>query len=105
MLTRRMRRGRRPNRPTKREANAAAKGIVIQAINASMLISAAALHDEFDFDNEQLKRFLERRKNILEACLDEDILDITNIDIELKNEGIECIEQYKYYLEEVLVVG
>lgn len=102
MLTRRMRRGRRPNKPTKAEADAAAKGIIIQAINACMIISAAALHDAFGFGEERLKRFLERRKDILEACLDEDLLDIENIETELKNEGIKCIEYYKYYLQKVV---
>ena len=101
MLTRRMRRGRRPNKPTKEEINAAAGRIIIQTINDSMIVSAAALRDEFGFGEERLKRFLERRRIILEACFEEDMLDITNIETELKNEGIQCIEYYKYYLQRV----
>ena len=102
MLTRRMRRGRRPNKPTKEEANAAAGRLIISTINDSMIISAAALHDEFGFGEERLKRFLERRRVILESCFEEDMLDISSVKQVLKEEGIQCIEYYKYYLQKVL---
>ena len=102
MLTRRMRRGRRPNKPTKEEANAAAGRLIISTINDSMIISAAALHDEFGFGEERLKRFLERRRVILESCFEEDMLDISSVEQVLKEEGIQCIEYYKYYLQKVL---
>lgn len=99
MLTRRMRRGRRPNKPTKEEVNAAAGRLIISTINDSMIISAAALHDEFGFGEERLKRFLERRRVILESCFEEDMLDISSVEQVLKEEGIQCIEYYKYYLQ------
>ncbi len=102
MLTRRMRRGRRPNKPTKEEVNAAAGRLIISTINDSMIISAAALHDEFGFGEERLKRFLERRRVILESCFEEDMLDISSVEQVLKEEGIQCIEYYKYYLQKVV---
>ena len=102
MLTRRMRRGRRPNKPTKEEVNAAAGRLIISTINESMIISAAALHDEFGFGEERLKRFLERRRVILESCFEEDMLDISSVEQVLKEEGIQCIEYYKYYLQKVV---
>ncbi len=102
MLTRKMRRGRRPNKPTKEEVNAAAGRLIISTINDSMIISAAALHDEFGFGEERLKRFLERRRVILESCFEEDMLDIQNVESVLKEEGIQCIEYYKYYLQKVV---
>ena len=102
MLTRRMRRGRRPNKPTKEEVNAAAGRLIISTINDSMIISVAALHDEFGFGEERLKRFLERRRVILESCFEEDMLDISSVEQVLKEEGIQCIEYYKYYLQKVV---
>ena len=102
MLTRRMRRGRRPSKPTKEEVNAAAGRLIISTINDSMIISAAALHDEFGFGEERLKRFLERRRVILESCFEEDMLDISSVEQVLKEEGIQCIEYYKYYLQKVV---
>ena len=102
MLTRRIRRGRRPNKPTKEEVNAAAGRLIISTINDSMIISAAALHDEFGFGEERLKRFLERRRVILESCFEEDMLDISSVEQVLKEEGIQCIEYYKYYLQKVV---
>ena len=102
MLTRRMRRGRRPNKPTKEEVNAEAGRLIISTINDSMIISAAALHDEFGFGEERLKRFLERRRVILESCFEEDMLDISSVEQVLKEEGIQCIEYYKYYLQKVV---
>ena len=97
MLTRRHRRGVRPNKPTKEEAIAAGWRMVLGAINDSMIISVAALHDEFGFGEERAKRFLERYSLIFESCIQEgDMLDVGSIEKVLKEEGIKCVEHHKY---------
>ena len=97
MLTRKHRRGIRPNRPTKNEAIAAGWRMVLGAINDSMIIAAAALHDEFGFGEERTKRFLDRFSELFESCIQEgDMLDVGSIEKVLKEEGIKCIEYHKY---------
>ena len=97
MLTRRHRRGVRPNKPTKDDAIAAGWRIVLGTINDGMIIAAAALHDEFGFGETRVKRFLDRYSEIFEACIQEgDMLDIGSIEKELKKEGIKCVEYHKY---------
>jgi len=97
MLTRRQRRGVRPNRPTKNEAIAAGWRMVLGAINDSIVIAAAALHDEYGFGDARIKRFLDRYGEIFESCIaDGDMLDIKSIEQVLKEEGIKCVEFHKY---------
>ena len=97
MLTRKMRRGKRPNKPRKDDAIAAGWRMVLSAINDSMVISAAALHDEFGFGEERTKRFLDKFSELFELCIqDGDMLDVGSIEKVLQEEGIQCINHHKY---------
>ena len=97
MLTRKMRRGKRPNKPSKDDAIAACWRMVLSAINDSMVISAAALHDEFGFGEERTKRFLDKFSELFELCIqDGDMLDVGSIEKVLQEEGIQCINYHKY---------
>ena len=98
MLTRRNRRGVRPNKSQKDEAAIAAGWrMILATINDCMVMSAAALHDEFGFGEQRTKRFLDRFSEIFEACIQEgDMLDVQSIETVLKQEGIKCIEYHKY---------
>lgn len=97
MLTRKMRRGKRPNKTSKDDAIAAGWRMVLSAINDSMVISAAALHDEFGFGEERTKRFLDKFSELFELCIqDGDMLDVGSIEKVLQEEGIQCINYHKY---------
>ena len=97
MLTRRQRRGIRPNKPTKEDAVAAGWRLVLGTINDGMIIAAAALHDEFGFGDTRIQRFLDRYSEIFEACIQEgDMLDVKSIEQVLKDEGVKCVEYHKY---------
>ena len=97
MLTRRHRRGVRPNKPSKDEAIAAGWRMVLATINDSIVIAAAALHDEFGFGEDRTKRFLDRFSLLFETCIQEgDMLDVGSIEKVLKEEGINCVEHHKY---------
>ena len=97
MLTRRMRRGKRPNKPTKDDAIAAGWRMVLSAINDSMVIAAAALHDEYGFGEKRTKRFLDKFSELFETCIQEgDMLDVGSIEKVLQEEGIKCIGYHKY---------
>ena len=56
----------------------------------------------YSVGEERMNRFLERRRVILESCFEEDMLDISSVEQVLKEEGIQCIEYYKYYLQKVV---
>ena len=97
MLTRKMRRGKRPNKPSKDDAIAAGWRMVLATINDSIVISAAALHDEFGFGEERTKRFLDKFSELFELCIqDGDMLDVGSIEKVLQEEGIQCINYHKY---------
>ena len=97
MLTRRQRRGIRPQQKTNKDkALAAGLRLTMNAMNDDMVVAVAALHDEFGFGEERIKRFLERRALILESCFQEDMLDLKSIETELAKEGVTCFEFYKY---------
>jgi L-amino acid N-acyltransferase YncA len=100
MLTRKQRLGRRKaqlqNEQEKQQAIAAGWRMVLSAINDSMVIASAALHDEFGFGETRTNRFLDRFGVLFEACIQEDMLDVENIETELKKEGIKCIDAHKY---------
>ena len=97
MLTRRQRRGIRPNKPTKEDAVAAGWRLVLGTINDGIVIAAAALHDEFGFGEKRIKKFLDRYSEIFEACIQEgDMLDVKSIEKVLVEEGIKCVEYHKY---------
>ena len=100
MLTRKQRVGRRKaqlqNEQEKKRAIAAGWRMVLSAINDSMVIASAALHDEFGFGETRTNRFLDRFGVLFEACIQEDMLDVENIETELKKEGITCIDAHKY---------
>jgi len=71
--------------------------MVLGTINDCMIISVAALHDEFGFGEERSKRFLDRFSVLFENCIQEgDMLDVQSIEKTLKEEGIKCIEYHKY---------
>jgi len=97
MLTRRHRRGVRPNKPKKEDAIAAGWRMVLATVNDCIVMSAAALHDEFGFGEERTKRFLDRFSLIFENCIQEgDMLDVESIEKVLKEEGIKCVDYHKY---------
>lgn len=100
MLTRKQRVERRraklQNEREKKQAIAAGWRMVLVAINDSMVIASAALHDEFGFGETRTNRFLDRFGVLFEACIQEDMLDVENIETELKKEGIKCIDAHKY---------
>lgn len=100
MLTRKQRVGRRKaqlkNEQEKKQAIAAGWRMVLSAFNDSMVIASAALHDEFGFGETRTNRFLDRFGVLFEACIQEDMLDVENIETELKKEGIKCIDAHKY---------
>jgi len=101
MLTHKQRAGKRKTRikqeQEKNNAIAAGWRMVLGAINDSMIIAAAALHDEFGFGEERTKRFLDRFSELFESCIQEgDMLDVGSIETVLKEEGIKCIEYHKY---------
>lgn len=100
MLTRKQRVGRRKaqlqNEREKKQAIAAGWRMVLVAINDSIVIASAALHDEFGFGETRVNRFLDRFGVLFEACIQEDMLDVENIETELKKEGIKCIDAHKY---------
>ena len=101
MLTRRQRVGRRKaqlqKEQEKNEAIAAGWRMVLGAINDGMIIAAAALHDEFGFGEQRVKRFLDRYSVLFESCIEEgDMLDVKSIEQVLKEEGIKCVEYHKY---------
>jgi hypothetical protein len=92
-----MRRGKRPNKPTKNDAIAAGWRMVLSAINDSMVIAAAALHDEYGFGEKRTKRFLDKFSELFETCIQEgDMLDVGSIERVLQEEGIKCIGYHKY---------
>jgi hypothetical protein len=92
-----MRRGKRPNKPTKDDAIAAGWRMVLSAINDSMVIAAAALHDEYGFGEKRTKRFLDKFSELFETCIQEgDMLDVGSIEKVLQEEGIKCIGYHKY---------
>lgn len=88
MLTRKQRVGRRRaklrNEQEKQQAIAAGWRMVLSAINDSIVIASAALHDEFGFGETRTNRFLDRFGVLFEACIQEDMLDVENIETELK---------------------
>ncbi len=97
MLTRKNRRGVRPNKPGKNDAIAAGWRMVCATINDSIVISAAALHDEFGFGNDRVNRFLDRFAELFETSIQEgDMLDVGSIEKVLKEEGIKCLDSHKY---------
>ena len=101
MLTHKQRAAKRKARikqeQEKNNAIAAGWRMVLAAINDSMVIAVAALHDEFGFGEERTKRFLDRFRLIFENCIQEgDMLDVESIKKVLKEEGIKCVEYHKY---------
>ena len=101
MLTHKQRAGKRKARlQQERERNnsiAAGWRLVLSAINDGIIISAAALHDEFGFGNERIERYLNRFGELFETCIQEgDMLDVQSIEQVLKEEGIKCVEYHKY---------
>lgn len=88
MLTRKQRVERRRaklrNEQEKQQAIAAGWRMVLSAINDSIVIASAALHDEFGFGETRTNRFLDRFGVLFEACIQEDMLDVENIETELK---------------------
>ncbi len=97
MLTHKQRAGKRKARikqeQEKSKSIAAGWRLVLDTINDGMLISVAALHDEFGFGEERAKRFLDRFCLLFESCIqDGDMLDVGSIEKVLKEEGIKCIE-------------
>ena len=81
----------------KNDSIAAGWRMVLSAINDSMVISAAALHDEFGFGEERIKRFLDKFSELFELCIqDGDMLDVGSIEKVLQEEGIQCINYHKY---------
>lgn len=91
MLTRKQRVGRRKaqlqNEQEKKQAIAAGWRMVLSAINDSIVIASAALHDEFGFGETRTNRFLDRFGVLFEACIQEDMLDVENIETELKRKA------------------
>ena len=76
------------------------------AINDCMVISVAALHDEFGFGEERSKRFLDKFSELFETCIQEgDMLDVKSIETVLKEEGINCVERHKYEFMRVEKTG
>jgi len=71
--------------------------MVLATVNDCIVMSAAALHDEFGFGEERTKRFLDRFSLIFENCIQEgDMLDVESIEKVLKEEGIKCVDYHKY---------
>jgi hypothetical protein len=71
--------------------------MVLSAINDSMVIAAAALHDEYGFGEKRTKRFLDKFSELFETCIQEgDMLDVGSIEKVLQEEGIKCIGYHKY---------
>ena len=101
MLTHKQRAGKRKARlKQEREKNnsiAAGWRLVLTTINDSIVISAAALHDEFGFGEKRTKRFLDKFAELFELSIqDGDMLDVGSIEEVLKEEGIKCIDSHKY---------
>ena len=101
MLTHKQRAGKRKARikqeQEKNNSIAAGWRLVCASINDSVVIAAAALHDEFGFGEARTKRFLDKFSTIFETCIQEgDMLDVDSIEKVLKEEGIMCIESHKY---------
>ena len=81
----------------KNNSIAAGWRMVLATINDSIVISAAALHDEFGFGEERTKRFLDKFSELFELCIqDGDMLDVGSIEKVLQEEGIQCINYHKY---------
>ena len=71
--------------------------MVCATINDSVVIAAAALHDEFGFGETRTKRFLDKFTDLFETCIQGgDMLDVGSIEEVLKEEGIKCIDSHKY---------
>lgn len=101
MLTHKQRAAKRKARlkqeQERNDAIAAGWRMVLATINDSIVISAAALHDEFGFGEERTKRFLDKFGELFETCIqDGDMLDVGSIEQVLKEEGIKCVEYHKY---------
>ena len=100
MLTHKQRAGKRKARlkqeQEKNNSIAAGWRLVLGTINDGIIIAAAALHDEFGFGDVRVERFLKRYSEIFEACIQDDMLDIKEVEQTLKVEGIKCIEWHKY---------
>ena len=101
MLTHKQRAGKRKARikqeQEKNNSIAAGWRLVCATINDSVVIAAAALHDEFGFGEARTKRFLDKFSTIFETCIQEgDMLDVGSIEEVLKEEGIKCIDSHKY---------
>jgi len=106
MLTHKQRAGKRKAKiqkeKEKNESIAAGWRVILSAVNDSIVIAAAALHDEFGFGEERTKRFLDRFGVIFEACIHpDDMLDVRSIEQVLKEEGIKCVEWHKYGFQKV----
>lgn len=101
MLTHKQRAAKRKARlkqeQERNDAIAAGWRMVLATINDSIVIAAAALHDEFGFGEERTKRFLDKFGELFETCIqDGDMLDVGSIEQVLKEEGIKCVEYHKY---------
>ena len=104
MLTHKQRAGKRKARLKQEQErnNSIAAGwrLVLKAVNDSLIISAAALHDEFGFSNQRLKRYLNRFETIFDTCIEPgEELDVDNILKVLQEEdGIkrEIFPEYKF---------
>ncbi len=101
MLTHKQRAGKRKARiKQEREKNnsiAAGWRLICATINDSVVIAAAALHDEFGFGETRTKRFLDKFTDLFETCIQGgDMLDVGSIEEVLKEEGIKCIDSHKY---------
>ena len=101
MLTHKQRAGKRKARikqeQEKNNSIAAGWRLVCATINDSVVIAAAALHDEFGFGEARTKRFLDKFTDLFETCIQGgDMLDVGSIEEVLKEEGIKCIDSHKY---------